>query len=241
MDTERTISKLEPQAIINCAGYTNVDDCEDNYELAYNINTQGCYNLALIAKKLDCILVHMSTDYVFNGKKDEPYIESDQPNPINIYGNSKLLGEIIVSKMCLKHFILRTSWLYGTTGKNFVKTILRIADIKNKISVVNDQIGTPTYTVDLINIIAQLINTDAYGTYHVSNDGQCSWYEFANKIIQLTNKNTSVVPITTDQLKRTANRPSYSVLKNYMLEYQFNYNLRNWQDALGEFLNKDME
>lgn len=241
IELQNRITEIRPEVIINCAGYTNVDDCEINYESAYNTNAQGCYNLALIAKKYDCILVHISTDYVFDGEKDEPYIESDLPNPINIYGSSKLLGENIITTISPKYFILRTSWLYGTHGKNFVKTILKLSETKEVISVVNDQIGTPTYTIDLINVISKLIKTNAYGIYHISNEGRCSWYEFAEKIIKLTNKETTIIPITTNQSKRKADRPHYSVLENSMLKHRFGYTLRNWEEALTEFLKVDME
>ncbi|WP_202975202.1 dTDP-4-dehydrorhamnose reductase [Vallitalea guaymasensis] len=241
IELQNRITEIRPELIINCAGYTNVDDCEINYESAYNTNAQGCYNLALIAKKYDCILVHISTDYVFDGEKDEPYIESDLPNPINIYGSSKLLGETIITTISPKYFILRTSWLYGTHGNNFVKTILRLSETKEVISVVNDQIGTPTYTIDLINVFSKLIKTNAYGIYHISNEGRCSWYEFAKKIIKLTNKETTIIPITTNQSKRKADRPHYSVLENSMLKHRFGYTLRNWEEALTEFLKVDME
>ncbi|WP_304941798.1 dTDP-4-dehydrorhamnose reductase [Vallitalea guaymasensis] len=241
IELQNRITEIRPEVIINCAGYTNVDDCEINYESAYNTNAQGCYNLALIAKKYDCILVHISTDYVFDGEKDEPYIESDLPNPINIYGSSKLLGETIITTISPKYFILRTSWLYGTHGKNFVKTILKLSETKDVISVVNDQIGTPTYTIDIINVISKLIKTNIYGIYHVSNEGRCSWYEFAEKIIKLTNKETTIIPITTNQSKRKADRPHYSVLENSMLKHRFGYTLRNWEEALTEFLKVDME
>ena len=241
IELQNRITEIRPEVIINCAGYTNVDDCEKNYESAYNTNAQGCYNLALIAKKYDCILVHISTDYVFDGEKDEPYIESDLPNPINIYGSSKLLGETIITTISPKYFILRTSWLYGTHGKNFVKTILKLSETKDVISVVNDQIGTPTYTIDLINVISKLIKTNAYGIYHISNEGRCSWYDFAEKIIKLTNKETTIIPITTNQSKRKADRPHYSVLENSMLKHRFGYTLRNWEEALTEFLKVDME
>ncbi|MCT4686664.1 dTDP-4-dehydrorhamnose reductase [Vallitalea sp.] len=235
-DVQNVISNVKPQVIINCAAYTNVDGCEENINLAYNINAYGCHNLAILSKKYDYCLVHFSTDYVFDGKKSQPYIESDKANPLNIYGSSKLLGENFIKSLCPKHYILRTSWLYGQHGNNFVKTMLKLSKKNDTLNVVNDQIGTPTYTVDLIKVIAMLIKTDNYGIYHVSNEGECSWYDFTNKILQLTNNKTKVFPIDSEQLNKPAKRPSYSVLKNYMLKHVFNYKTRSWEEALEEFL-----
>ncbi|GKX30823.1 NAD(P)-dependent oxidoreductase [Vallitalea longa] len=232
------ILRIKPDMIINCAAYTNVDNCEDNPRLAYDINTYGCYNLALTAIKYDICIVHISTDYVFDGSSDKPYIEKNTPNPINIYGKTKLLGEIIIKTMCTRYFIIRTSWMYGQNGTNFVKTILNLANKNDILKVVDDQIGTPTYTIDLINAIHKLILTHAYGTYHISNGGQCSWYNFACKIMELTKCNNKVIPIKTKQLDRAADRPKYSVLQNKMLEDNFGYHIRDWQEALREFLGK---
>ncbi|QUH32032.1 dTDP-4-dehydrorhamnose reductase [Vallitalea guaymasensis] len=237
-DVQNIISNVKPQVIINCAAYTNVDRCEDNIDLAYNINAYGCCNLAILSKKYDYRLVHISTDYIFDGKKNQPYIESDKANPLNIYGSSKLLGENFIKSLCPKHYILRTSWLYGQHGNNFVKTMLKLSMKNDTLNVVNDQIGTPTYTLDLLKVITMVIKTDNYGIYHVSNKGECSWYDFTNKILQLTNNKTKVLPIDSEQLDKPAKRPSYSVLKNHMLEHVFNYKLRYWEDALEEFLQK---
>lgn len=231
-----SIGRLSPDIIINCAGYTDVDGCEKDINLAYKVNTVGANNLAIAAVNTNTVLVHISTDYIFDGNKKRPYIETDKSNPLNIYGKSKLLAEQLINDICPRHYIIRTSWLYGPYGNNFVKKILRAAANKQTLKVVNDQIGSPTYTKDLIKAINLLINTNVYGTYHISNRGSCSRYDFAKKIIEYTKKYIEVLPISTKQLNNPVNRPKYSVLDNYKVESYLRYYSPHWEHALREFL-----
>ncbi len=233
------VRRINPDLIINSAAYTIVDECEINIDLAYRINTVGAKNMAIASLEVNSKLLHISTDFVFDGNSTNPYIEFDSPNPLSIYGKSKLAGEVCIKDICQKHYVLRTSWLYGKSGNNFVKTMLKLAEERKCIRVVDDQVGTPTYTLDLVEIVKALIKTEAYGTYHASNDGQCSWNEFAKTIFNLSgNKEIEVLSITSEELNRPAQRPKYSVMRNYMLELQLEYYVRNWQDALREYFGK---
>ncbi|MEJ8553413.1 dTDP-4-dehydrorhamnose reductase [Tepidibacter sp. Z1-5] len=226
------INEVNPDVIINCAAYTNVDGCEENQDLAYKINGIGARNLAIASNKNDIKLVHISTDFVFDGETDSVYTEFDNSNPLSVYGKSKKAGEDFIKKMSSKYFILRTAWLYGKNGNNFVKTMLRLAETNDTLKIVDDQVGTPTFTEDLVEVIAMVIKTEKYGTYHVSNDGKCSWYDFAKKIFEISNVDIKVLPITTEELGRPAKRPKYSVMRNYMLELEFDYHIRSWESAL---------
>jgi dTDP-4-dehydrorhamnose reductase len=234
-----TVKEIKPDIIINSAAYTNVDGCEENIDLAYKVNGLGARNLAISSFENNSRLLHISTDFVFDGEKNEPYIEFDNTNPLSIYGKSKLAGENYIKEICPRHYILRTAWLYGKNGNNFVKTMLRLAENNKTLKVVDDQIGSPTYTMDLVKVIEMIIKTDAYGTYHVSNDGSCSWNEFAKKIFEFADfKDIQVLPISTEEFGRPAQRPKYSVMRNYMLELDFNYYIRNWEEALKEYFSK---
>jgi dTDP-4-dehydrorhamnose reductase len=235
----RIISKIIPDIVIHCAAFTNVDGCESDIGTAFDINTIGTANVAIASQKNKSAMVYISTDYVFDGKKSSPYMESDVPNPISIYGISKYAGELIVKQFLHKFFIVRTSWLYGKKGKNFVNTILNLAKNKKKLKIVNDQIGSPTYTQDLAKAISILISTNYYGIYHITNSGECSWYEFAKKILEYAEiKDIKVTPISTEELNRPAPRPKYSVLKNFNLEKRKIYKMRNWELALKDFFRK---
>lgn len=227
------LRETKPDLTINCAAYTNVDGCEENIDTAYKVNAIGARNLAVASLETGSRLIHISTDFVFDGNTQAPYIEFDNTNPISIYGRSKLAGENFIKEICPKHFILRTAWLYGKNGNNFVKTMLKLSEEKKVINVVDDQVGSPTFTLDLVSVIKLIMSTEAYGTYHVTNDGSCSWNEFAKRIFANAGiKGISVNPITSEELNRAAVRPKYSVLRNYMLELQFDYFMRNWEDAL---------
>jgi dTDP-4-dehydrorhamnose reductase len=229
---------IAPDLIINCAAYTNVDGCEANADTAYKVNALGARNIAVAAIETRSRLIHISTDFVFDGNTDSPYIEFDKTNPLSIYGKSKLAGEELIKEICPRHFILRTAWLYGKNGNNFVKTMLKLAGEKRSINVVNDQIGSPTATLDLVKAIEKIMVTEAYGTYHTTNNGMCSWNEFAKKIFLYAGdigKGIEVKPITAEELNRPAARPKYSVLRNYMIEMQFGYYMRDWEEAIKEY------
>jgi len=223
--------RVQPNIVINCAAYTNVDGCESNPDKAYEINAKGVGLLAGECLKRNCELVHISTDYVFAGDKKQEYFEFDTPNPLNVYGNSKLAGEEIIKTVMKKYYIVRTSWLYGQ-GKNFVKTMLELSKSRESIEVVNDQIGSPTYAYDLAIAIMDLISAGEYGFYHITNAGYCSWYELACKIFEIKNTKTKVIPIDTKKLNRPAKRPGFSVLGNIKSKVK----LRSWEEALKEYL-----
>ena len=203
--------------------------------MAYKINALGSKNLAIASEKVKSKLVYISTDYVFKGDKKTPYREDDTTNPTNIYGKSKFLGEQYTKDFCSRYFIIRTAWLYGD-GNNFVKTMLRLSESKKEINVVDDQVGSPTSTKELAVCVLNLINTEYYGTYHGTNNGFCSWYEFAKKIFEIKNIDVKVNPITSDKFPSKVNRPSYSVLDNFMLKLIDLDNFKHWEEALEEYL-----
>ncbi|MCD6539150.1 MAG: dTDP-4-dehydrorhamnose reductase [Candidatus Omnitrophica bacterium] len=240
---ERIFQKYRVDVIINTAAFHKVDECEENPEKAFKVNALGARNVAVVAQKIGAKLVYISTDYVFGGEKGRniPYNEFDVPSPLNVYGKSKLAGENFVKEFCLKHFIIRTSGLFGIAGArgkggNFVETIIKLAKEKSELKVVNDQIFSPTYTKDLAEKILQLINTEYYGIFHITNKGFCSWYEFAKKILKLTGIKISVIPITSEEFSQKVKRPNYSVLDNYHLRLLGMDDLKPWQEALKEYL-----
>ena len=236
-NVQQVVLTNRPEVIIHAAANTNVDSCELDKDSAYLVNALGSRNVAVAAAKTGAKLVYISTDYVFNGKAERPYIEFDMTDPINIYGKSKLAGEQYVAGLSNKYFIVRTSWLYGRHGKNFVKTMLSLAKEKKEVSVVNDQVGSPTYTKDLAHFIAELIQTELYGIYHATNGGECSWFDFARAIFKIANlSQIKVKPATTLELNRPAPRPAYSVLDNYCIRLQGLPGLWPWEEALQEFL-----
>ena len=232
---EEIINKEKPDVVINCAAHTAVDLCETDIENAYKINALGPRNLAIACEKVGAKLVQVSTDYVFDGNGNKPYREDDITCPNSIYGSSKLMGEEFTKQFCSKYFIVRTAWLYGE-GNNFVRTMLKLAETNKELNVVDDQIGSPTSTVDLAKAIINLINTEYYGTYHGTCEGQCSWYDFAKKIFELKNIDIKVNPVSSEEFKRPAPRPAYSVLDNFMFKLVGLNSFRNWEDALNEYL-----
>lgn len=241
---KRAFAKHKPQVVINTAAFVRVDDCEIEPDKAFSVNALGARNIAVVAQQIDAKLVHISTDYVFGGEVKShptPYTEFDTPAPLSIYGKSKLAGENFVRHLCLKHFIIRTSGLFGIAGSsgkggNFVETMLRLGREQNELRVVNDQIFSPTYTKDLAKKIVQLIDTEYYGTFHITNKGACSWYEFAKEILRLAGLKTPVIPITSDQYPQKAKRPNFSVLDNYHLRLLGINDMRPWQEVLVEYL-----
>lgn len=230
------VEQYKPNAIINCAAYTNVDKCESDTDNAFKVNAIGPRNLAIASHKVNAKLLHISTDYVFSGEGSEPYKEYDIPNPVSVYGKTKLLGEQYVRNFCDKYFIVRTAWLYGKYGKNFVYTIINAAKERGYLEVVNDQRGNPTNVEDLAYHILKLILTDEYGIYHCTGNGECSWYDFACKIVEYADIKCRVMSITSDKIKREAKRPSYSSLDNMMLRCTIGDKMRNWDDALKSFI-----
>lgn len=230
------ILKNKPDIVINSAAYTDVDGCETNQDLAYAVNGEGVRNLALACSEIDCPLVHVSTDYVFDGTARNPIEEDGKIGPISVYGKSKLKGEEAILEILDKYFIVRTAWLYGINGKNFPKTMLELSQNHSEITVVYDEVGTPTYTPDLAYGISQLIETDLYGIYHLTNSGSCSWCEFAKYIFEIAQKDVNVIPVTASEFSRPAPRPHYSVLKNKKWADNGFEPLRNYKDAISEYI-----
>ena len=232
----KVICENRPDFVINSAAYTEVDGCEENQDIAYAVNGQGVRNLALACKEIDCPLLHISTDYIFNGKNDKPWVEDDEIGPISVYGKSKLRGEQAILEILDKYFIVRTAWLYGINGKNFPKTMLELSKDHSEITVVYDEVGSPTYTPDLSNAISQLIETDLYGIYHITNSGNCSWCEFAKYIFEIAEVDVNVIPVTASEFARPAPRPSYSVLENKNWIKNGFKPLRSYKEAIKEYI-----
>jgi len=238
--------RSRPDVVINIAAYVRVDDCESNPDLAYMVNALGVRNVAAAAQEIGAKLVHLSTDYVFGGEERPsrvPYIEFDTPFPVNVYGRSKLAGEDFVRHLCLKHFIIRTSGLYGIAGSsgkggNFVETILKLGREQDELKVVNDQVFSPSYTKDLARKIVQLINTAYYGIFHITNRGACSWYEFTSEILRLAGLKVRLTPITSDEYPQKAERPHFSVLDNYQLRLLGMDDMRPWPEALKDYMSR---
>ncbi|MDR3294756.1 MAG: dTDP-4-dehydrorhamnose reductase [Clostridiales Family XIII bacterium] len=224
------------ELIVNCAAMTNVDACESEYEAAMKINALGPRNVAAAAQEAGSALVHISTDYVFDGRGTRPYAEWDVPAPVSVYGKSKLLGERYVRENCPASFIIRTAWLYGQNGSNFVKTILKAGEEKDVITVVDDQRGNPTNAADLAHHILKAGATREYGIYHCTGDGECSWYDFAKEIIRLSGAACEVRPCAAKDYPRPAPRPAYSAMDNLMLRATVGDEMRPWQEALAAFM-----
>lgn len=234
--TIETVKKNNPDVLVHAAAFTDVDGSESNPDLAYKVNAIGTRNVAVACSKTDAAMVYICTDYVFDGTNTTPYREYDQTKPLGVYGKTKHTGEVYMRDVLDKFYIVRTSWLYGYHGPNFVRTMLDLAKTNNTINVVNDQIGSPTYTMDLANAIAQLITKPAYGIYHVTNSEHCSWYDFAKEIFKQAKVDVEVKPVTTEEFPRPAPRPKYSVLENYNWKLEGYPTIRNYKDALSDYL-----
>jgi len=231
------IGALSPDVIINAAAMTRVDDCESRAEEAFRVNALGAGNLAVAASDSGARLVHYSTDYVFDGRKQGPYVEEDPPSPLGVYGRSKLQGEHLVRARCLEHLIIRTAWLFGRHGPNFIRTILTAAHNGRQLKVVNDQFGSPTHTVDLADYSVRLMEAGGRGTYHVTNSGSCTWYELARFALDCVGMGSvSVKPVTTAEYPRPAPRPANSVLANARLLREGFPALRHWTVAVRDYL-----
>ncbi|HEY9900084.1 MAG TPA: dTDP-4-dehydrorhamnose reductase [Pantanalinema sp.] len=227
---------VRPDALINCAAFTNVDGAESDVDGAYRINALGSWNLALACQEADIPLMYVSTDYVFDGARGSAYDEYDTPNPQGVYGRSKRAGEIHVERLCPRHYIVRTSWLYGHGGKNFVETIIKAASERPELRVVNDQWGTPTPTVELARTMCRLLETGRYGTYHASGEGACTWFDFAAEIVAQAGLQTPVLPQSTQESARPAPRPAYSVMDNLALRLAGLPSHLPWQEALKHYM-----
>lgn len=229
-------NKAKLDAIIHCAAYTAVDAAEDNEALVTKINAEGTKNIAEVAKTLDVAMMYISTDYVFDGEGKRPWEPDDKRAPLNVYGMAKYKGELYVEELVKKCFIVRISWVFGLHGNNFIKTMLRLGKERGAVSVVNDQIGSPTYTPDLSRLLADMILTDKYGRYHATNEGLCSWYDFAVEIFKQANLDVAVTPVSSDAFPVKAKRPHNSRMdKSKLTENGFEL-LPTWQDALGRYL-----
>lgn len=229
------MKEVKPYAIINCAAHTGVDACETDQDNAYRINAIGPRNLSIAATQVGAKMIHISTDYVFEGNATKPYTEFDTVNPQGMYGFTKLAGENFVKEFAKDYFIIRTAWLYGD-GKNFVKTMLRLSETNDKVRVVGDQFGSPTSASELAKMIAHLVPTQNYGLFHGTCEGACSWADFAKEIFRLAGKKTVVEAITTAEYPTPAVRPAYSVLDNYMLKLTSDFTFASWEEAIKEYM-----
>lgn len=243
LEQVRTVlEQAQPDVVIHAAAYTKVDMAESEPDEAYSVNADGTRNIALVAEDVGAKLVYISTDYVFDGQAIEPYRESDKPSPLNVYGKSKLAGEQVVQEIHSKYFIVRTSWVYGLHGANFVKTMLKLGEERRTLGVVSDQMGSPTYTVDLSRFIGELIADEKYGIYHASNAGSCSWYEFAKAIFtEAGMTDVQVKPIATADFPRPAPRPAFSVMEHGAIHKNGFVDLPPWREALTRFLQEYMQ
>lgn len=240
-DVNRLVGDIRPYAIINCAAHTNVNGCETDIDNAYRINAIGPRNLSIAASKYGAKLVHVSTDYVFDGNANIPYTEFDTPNPQAVYGKTKLAGENFVKEFAKEYFIVRTAWLYGD-GKNFVKTMLGLSQNHDKVTVVGDQFGSPTSADELAKAIAYLLPTDNYGLFHGTCEGSTNWADFTREIYKLAGRSTTVETVTTQQYNKNASgviapRPAYSILDNYMFRLTTDFMFAQWEKAIAEYIN----
>lgn len=234
------IEEVRPDIVLNAAAYTDVDRAESEELEAFRINAMGAQNLAMACRSAGAALLHVSTDFVFSGGRGLPYDEFDTPDPVSVYGRSKYAGECYVRSLLDRHYICRTSWLFGSGGPNFVRSIVRAGRQNPEVSVVNDQEGSPTYSRDLARRLLEIIQTGAYGTYHVSNSGRCTWYEFTRQIFAAAGIETPVVPIATEELGRPAPRPRCSVLRSLALPMQGLSPMRHYSEALAEFVSEEL-
>ncbi|MDO8870929.1 MAG: dTDP-4-dehydrorhamnose reductase [Methanobacteriaceae archaeon] len=234
--TIKTVKNIKPDVVVHAAAFTDVDGSETNEDLAYKVNVLGTRNVAVACSEVDAALVYICTDYVFDGTKGSSYYEYDQTNPLGVYGKTKHQGEVCIRDILNKFYIVRTSWLYGFHGPNFITTMLKLAEKMDNISVVADQIGSPTYTVDLATAISELIKKPAYGIYHITNSDHCSWYEYAQEIFENAGIDIELNPVSTEEFGSPAPRPKYSVLENYNWKMEAFPKIRSYKEALREYM-----
>ena len=237
---ETVIKGNAPEAVIHCAAYTAVDAAEDNVELCRKINAEGTQNIADVCKELDIKMIYISTDYVFDGEGEKPWEPEDERTPLNVYGQTKYEGELAVQNTLDKYFIVRIAWVFGVNGKNFIKTMLNLGKTRDSLTVVNDQFGSPTYTYDLAKLLVDMVETEKYGIYHATNEGICTWYEFACEIFKQAGMNIKVSPVSAAEYPAKAKRPSNSRMSKEKLTQNGFEKLPAWQDALSRYL-KEIE
>lgn len=234
---ERVMTEVQPDAVIHCSAYTAVDRAEEDIEICRRVNVDGTENIAQICKKLDCKMLYLSTDYIFSGDGERPWEPDDEASPLNAYGQSKYDGELALKKYVEKYFIVRISWVFGINGNNFIKTMLRLGRENGAVKVVDDQIGSPTYTYDLARLLVDMIESDRYGAYHATNEGICSWYEFAKEIFRAAGMdNVSVTPVKSGEFPVKAKRPKNSRMSKEKLVANGFSLLPAWQDAVARYI-----
>ena len=240
LSVKKVITQAAPDVVIHCAAYTAVDAAEENEAVCRKVNADGTENIAKVCRMLDCKMIYISTDYVFDGKGTRPWEPDDERHPLNVYGQTKYEGELAVQKNLTKYFIVRIAWVFGKNGKNFIRTMLNLAKTHDTITVVNDQFGSPTYTYDLAKLLVDMTESDKYGIYHATNEGICSWYEFACEIFKQAGVNVNVIPVTAAEYQAKAKRPENSRMSKSKLTENGFERLPSWQDALSRYL-KEME
>lgn len=238
VSVERVITEAEVEAVIHCAAYTAVDAAEDNVEICRRVNAEGTKNIAKVCKKLDLKMIYISTDYVFDGEGERPWEPDDERHPLNVYGQTKYEGELAVEKYLEKYFIVRIAWVFGVNGKNFIKTMLKLSETHEELNVVDDQVGSPTYTYDLAVLLVDMVESDKYGRYHATNEGLCTWYEFAKEIFRQAGVEVKVKPVTSDMFPAKAKRPKNSRMSKEKLDANGFHRLPTWQDALERYLSE---
>ena len=238
VSVERVITEAEVEAVIHCAAYTAVDAAEDNVEICRRVNAEGTKNIAKVCKKLDLKMIYISTDYVFDGEGERPWEPDDERHPLNVYGQTKYEGELAVEKYLEKYFIVRIAWVFGVNGKNFIKTMLKLSETHEELNVVDDQVGSPTYTYDLAVLLVDMVESDKYGRYHATNEGLCTWYEFAKEIFRQAGVEVKVNPVTSDMFPAKAKRPKNSGMSKEKLDANGFHRLPTWQDALERYLSE---
>ncbi|MDO4272826.1 MAG: dTDP-4-dehydrorhamnose reductase [Eubacteriales bacterium] len=237
---ERVMRMAGVDKVMHCAAWTAVDAAEDQVELCRKVNALGTENIAKMCKELDLPMVYLSTDYVFDGEGTRPWEPDDERHPLNVYGQTKYEGELAIEKYLDKYFIVRIAWVFGVNGKNFIKTMLKLSENHDTITVVNDQIGSPTYTYDLARLLVDMLESDKYGRYHATNEGLCSWYEFAQEIFRQAGKDVKVVPVSSEEYPAKAKRPHNSRMNKDKLDEMGFTRLPSWQDALSRYLKEIM-
>ena len=233
---DRVIREAQPDAVIHCAAYTAVDAAEDNEETCRRVNADGTRNIAGVCRALDIRMIYISTDYVFDGSGTREWEPDDERGPVSVYGQTKYEGELAVQSILDKYFIVRIAWVFGINGKNFVKTMLRLAESHDSVTVVNDQFGSPTYTFDLARLLVDMVQTEKYGVYHATNEGICSWYDFACAIFRTAGIDMKVIPVSTEEYNAKAKRPANSRMSKAKLSEQGFERLPSWEDALKRYI-----